>query len=67
MKESKEEKRARLLAKAAQEIDEYLEWEDPFLLSCDGFALKAEREKSSLETQKRLAYIVSILQILVLK
>jgi hypothetical protein len=26
--DSKEEKRARLLAKAAQAIDEYLEWEE---------------------------------------
>jgi hypothetical protein len=46
---------------------DWLEWEDPFLLSCDGIALKAEREKSSLETQKRLAYIVPILQTLALK
>jgi hypothetical protein len=44
---------------------DWLEWEDPFLLSCDGIALKTERENSPLETQKRLAYIVPILQTLV--
>jgi hypothetical protein len=44
---------------------DWLEWEDPFLLSCDGLALKAERENSPLETHKRLAYIVPTLQTLV--
>jgi len=41
---------------------DWLEWEDPFLLSCDATALKVEREKSFLETQKRLSYIVPTLQ-----
>ncbi len=46
---------------------DWLEWEDPFLLSCDGLTLKAERENSLLETQKRLSYIVPTLQTLVVK
>jgi hypothetical protein len=46
---------------------DWLEWEDPFLLSCDGGALKVERENSSLETQKRLSYIVPTLQILAVR
>jgi DNA-directed RNA polymerase subunit RPC12/RpoP len=48
MKESKEEKRARLLAKAAQEIDAYLEWEEenpqPDLTQIEEIALKLRKE-----------------------
>ena len=48
MKESKEEKRARLLAKAAQAIDEYLEWEEknaePDLTQIEDIALELRRE-----------------------
>jgi hypothetical protein len=48
MKESKEEKRARLLAKAAQEIDEYLEWEEknpePDLTEIEDIALKLRKD-----------------------
>lgn len=48
MKESKEAKRARLLAKAAQAIDEYLEWEEkhpqPDLTQIEEIALKLRKE-----------------------
>ena len=48
MKESKEEKRARLQAKAAQAIDEYLEWEEknpqPDLTQIEDIALKLRKE-----------------------
>ena len=48
MKESKEEKRTRLLAKAAQAIDEYLEWEEenpePDLTQIEDIALKLRKE-----------------------
>lgn len=48
MKESKEEKRARLQAKAAQAIDEYLEWEEknpePDLTQIEEIALKLRKE-----------------------
>lgn len=46
--ESKEEKRTRLLAKAAQAIDEYLEWEEkhpqPDLMQIEEIALKLRKE-----------------------
>jgi len=46
--ESKEEKRARLLAKAAQAIDKYLEWEEenpqPDLAQIEEIALKLRKE-----------------------
>ncbi len=46
--ESKEEKRARLLAKASQAIDEYLEWEEknprPDLMQIEDIALKLRKE-----------------------
>jgi DNA-directed RNA polymerase subunit RPC12/RpoP len=46
--ESKAEKRARLLAKAAQAIDEYLEWEEkhpkPDLTQIEDIALKLRKE-----------------------
>lgn len=48
MKESKEERRARLLARAAQAIDEYLEWEEkhsePDLTAIEDIALKLRKE-----------------------
>jgi formamidopyrimidine-DNA glycosylase len=48
MKESKEEKRARLLAKAMQAIDEYLEWEEqnprPDLMEIEDIALKLRKD-----------------------
>lgn len=48
MKESKEQKRARLLARAAQAIDEYLEWEEkhpePDLTEIEDIALKLRKE-----------------------
>jgi hypothetical protein len=48
MKESKEAKRARLLAKAAEAIDEYLEWEEknpaPDLMEIEDIALKLRKE-----------------------
>ena len=48
MKGSKEEKRARLLAKAAQEIDAYLAWEEenpqPDLTQIEEIALKLRKE-----------------------
>jgi len=43
---------------------DWLAWEDPFLLECDAKRLKTEREHSSVETRKRLAYIVPTLQLL---
>ena len=46
--ESKEEKRARLLAKAEQAIDEYLEWEEqhpePDLMQIEEIALRLRKE-----------------------
>lgn len=46
--ESKEEKRSRLLAKAAQAIDEYLEWEEqneqPDLTQIEEIALKLRKD-----------------------
>lgn len=48
MIESKEQKRARLLARAAQAIDEYLEWEEknpePDLTEIEDIALKLRKE-----------------------
>ena len=48
MPENKEEKRARMLAKAAQAIDEYLEWEEkhpePDLMQIEEIALKLRKE-----------------------
>ena len=46
-----------------KEVD-WLEWEDPFLLSRDVPDLKSERENSVVETRKRLAYIIPTLQAL---
>jgi len=44
---------------------DWLAWEDPFFAGGDPAALKAQRESSLLETQKRLAYILTTLQLLV--
>jgi DNA-directed RNA polymerase subunit RPC12/RpoP len=48
MKRSKEEKRARLLAKAEKVVDEYLEWEEshsrPDLVEIEEIALKLRKE-----------------------
>ena len=48
MTESKEEKRARLLAKASQVIDEYIAWEEknprPDLMQIEEIALKLRKE-----------------------
>lgn len=44
---------------------DWLAWEDPFFAGCDPTALKAQRESSLLETQKRLAYILPKLRLLV--
>lgn len=47
-----------------QEVD-WLAWEDPFITACDAQALKSTREASMHETQKRLAYVIPMLQHLV--
>jgi hypothetical protein len=41
---------------------DWLTWEDPFILGCDPLALKIERENSTAETIKRLAYTLPMLQ-----
>lgn len=46
-----------------REVD-WLAWEDPFFLERPLQALKAEREDSPLETEKRLAYVISTVQTL---
>jgi hypothetical protein len=43
------------------EVD-WLAWEDPFILGCDPLRLKQEREGSLQETQKRLAYVLPMVQ-----
>ena len=47
----------------AKDVD-WLAWEDPFILSRDARELKAERERSSAENRKRLAYVIPMLQVL---
>lgn len=42
----------------------WLAWEDPFIYGCDAQQLKQEREQSSAETRKRLAYVIPMLQLL---
>jgi hypothetical protein len=44
-----------------QDVD-WLAWEDPFLLSRDPDELKIERENNPAETQKRLDYIIPIIE-----
>lgn len=43
---------------------DWLEWEDPFLLGRDAGELRSERERSRIETEKRLAYILPTIQTL---
>lgn len=45
------------------EVD-WLAWEDPFILGCVPSQLKQEREESPVETQKRLAYVLPMLEAL---
>lgn len=46
-----------------KEVD-WLAWEDPFILDRNPQQLKAEKEKSIEETQKRLNYVIPMLQLL---
>lgn len=41
---------------------DWLAWEDPFILGRDPHQLKQEREQSPAETQKRLAYLLPMLE-----
>jgi len=43
---------------------DWLAWEDPFILGCNADELKRERENSLEETQKRLSYILPMVEIL---
>lgn len=43
---------------------DWLAWEDPFILNRDSAELKAERESSLAETQKRLAYCLPMAEML---
>jgi hypothetical protein len=43
---------------------DWLAWEDPFIFDRDPQQLKVEKEKSVEETQKRLNYVIPILQLL---
>lgn len=43
---------------------DWLAWEDPFVLSRDLMELKQEREKSLQETQKRLSYVLPMIETL---
>ena len=52
--------RDRVLTK---EVD-WLAWEDPFVLGCDRDRLLAEREGSIEELQKRLSYVLPMLDVL---
>jgi hypothetical protein len=47
-----------------REVD-WLAWEDPFILARDPAELKHERENSNQETQKRLAYVLPMVEMLV--
>lgn len=46
-----------------REVD-WLSWEDPFILGRDAGELKQERENSLAETQKRLAYVLPMVEML---
>jgi hypothetical protein len=46
-----------------QDVD-WLAWEDPFLLSRNAVELKQERENSLVETQKRLKYVIPMIDTL---
>jgi hypothetical protein len=43
---------------------DWLAWEDPFILSRDPMALKRERENSRIETNKRLNYVIPMIETL---
>jgi hypothetical protein len=43
---------------------DWLAWEDPFILNCDAAELKRERENSLDETNKRLKYVLPMLETL---
>ena len=43
---------------------DWLAWEDPFLLSRDSAELKHERENSLDETNKRLRYVLPMIETL---
>jgi hypothetical protein len=43
---------------------DWLAWEDPFIYGHDAKQLRRERENSPLETQKRLGYVIPMLQLL---
>jgi hypothetical protein len=43
---------------------DWLAWEDPFILKRDAHELKLEREQSMAETQKRLRYVVPMIETL---
>lgn len=53
-----------LLLKATIQIREvdWLAWEDPFILNRDPDQLKQEREQSPAETQKRLNYVLPMIE-----
>jgi hypothetical protein len=46
-----------------REVD-WLAWEDPFILGRDAAELKRERENSLAETQKRLSYVLPMVELL---
>jgi len=43
---------------------DWLAWEDPMILSRDAAELKRERENSLDETQKRLSYVLPMIETL---
>jgi len=43
---------------------DWLAWEDPFILNCDAAELKRDREQSLDETNKRLSYVLPMLETL---
>lgn len=43
---------------------DWLAWEDPYILSRDPMALKRERENSRIETNKRLNYVIPMIETL---
>jgi len=43
---------------------DWLAWEDPFILNQDADELKLEREQSLAETNKRLGYVLPMLETL---
>ena len=54
-----------LLAPAIQtSAVDWLAWEDPFILGRDAQQLKQEREQSPAETEKRLAYVLPMIELM---